>query len=73
MKAKPKQPEYDFLIPQKERPVLTMVGIKVGDEDREAIVRKAKRHAEGNVSAWIRHSAKAYIPKKNERIPKTTK
>lgn len=40
----------------------------MNDEDRALIRVKADKFAKGNVSAWLRHSAKMYIPKKGERI-----
>lgn len=55
MKA-PKKKEENFLI-------------RLSDKDRQAIERKARRHASGNVSAWIRYASQLYIPQKHEKVP----
>lgn len=46
----------------------SITAVRMNDEDRALIRVKADKFAKGNVSAWLRHSAKMYIPKKGERI-----
>lgn len=41
---------------------------RADDWDLAEMQRKADRHAEGNLSAWIRHAARMYTPKKGEKI-----
>lgn len=47
---------------------LKPIHIKLNDADRKAIVSRAKRWAKGQVSAFMRHAALAYTPKKGEAI-----
>jgi hypothetical protein len=47
---------------------LKIVNMKVGSKDRAALNAMAKKHAKGNLSAWLRHAGLKYVPKKGEKI-----
>ncbi len=47
---------------------LGLVTVKMSTSDRKHIEGKAKQFAEGNLSAWIRHAAQAYTPKRGEKV-----
>lgn len=47
---------------------LKIVNIKVGGKDRSSLTAKAKAHAKGNLSAWLRYAGLRYTPKKGEII-----
>jgi hypothetical protein len=42
--------------------------IKVTEEDAGNFRKRAKKFANGNVSAWLRHSGLKYVPKSGEAI-----
>jgi len=44
------------------------INVKVLPSDKLEIDERANRFAKGNLSAWIRHAAKHYEPKKGEKI-----
>jgi len=46
------------------------VHVKLTPADRKAIRANAKLFAKGNISAWMRHAAMRYIPKRGEHIEK---
>jgi hypothetical protein len=41
---------------------------KATDSQMKKIVRNAKKFANGNLSAWLRHAASNYKPKKSEMV-----
>lgn len=47
---------------------LGVVNTKMSASDRKALQAKAKKFAQGNLSAWVRHAGKKYTPKKGEKI-----
>lgn len=47
---------------------LVMVMIKMSPADKAALVRKAKRIADGNLSALLRYSGLKYVPKPGEKV-----
>lgn len=47
---------------------LGVVNVKMSDGDRKRLQANAKRFAQGNLSAWLRHAGKVYTPKKGEKI-----
>jgi hypothetical protein len=50
----------------KKKPVksaLQVVNIKLTPATRALLIKKAKRHTEGNLSEWLRLAGLAYIPK----------
>lgn len=52
--------------PKQVQPESVLVRLLPGD--RLHIDTKANTFAKGNLSAWIRHAAKHYEPKKGEKI-----
>lgn len=53
---------------KKQKSELILITMKIGDWDLDQVKRKAEKHSEGNLSAWIRYAARMYTPKKGERI-----
>lgn len=47
---------------------LGVVNVKMSATDRKRLQANAKKHAKGNLSAWLRHAGKVYTPKKGEKI-----
>lgn len=47
---------------------LDVVNVKMSSADRKRARQKAKKHAKGNLSAWVRHAILQYTPKKGEKI-----
>lgn len=47
---------------------LDIVNVKMTPADRRRLIANAKKWAGGNVSAWLRHAGKVYIPKRGEKI-----
>jgi hypothetical protein len=47
---------------------LPLINFKAAGKDHKKIALLAKKHAGGNMSAWLRHAALNYRPKKNEII-----
>lgn len=47
---------------------LRVVNVKMSEADRKSLIAHAKRFAEGNLSAWLRHAGRRYVPKKGEKI-----
>lgn len=54
--------------PQTRKSSLTLVNFKCAGKDLKAILANAKKHAGGNYSAWLRHAALHFKPKKGEVI-----
>lgn len=54
----------------KPKTKVVVVNIKMDLETHETLVKKAKRNARGNLSAWLRHSGMRYVPKPGERVKK---
>lgn len=52
--------------PKKQK--LKIIPVKTNNPDRAALAKKAKDHAGGNVSAWLRHAGLKYIPQPGEAI-----
>jgi hypothetical protein len=50
----------------KKKPKLKLMNFKVSAEDIAAIKRKAKLHAGGNISTWIRYASTQLTPKKKD-------
>lgn len=40
-----------------------LISLKLNAQELEVIESLAKKHADGNVSAWVRHAAMNYRPK----------
>lgn len=55
-------------VPIKSGSSLKIVNIKVGGKDRKDLNAKAKAHAKGNLSAWLRYAGLRYVPKKGEVV-----
>jgi hypothetical protein len=53
---------------KKKRSKLVVVNVKMSVADRMSLKASAKRHAKGNLSAWVRHAGRKYTPKKGEKI-----
>ncbi len=51
-----------------KKKILIPVNIKLPKEMLELIQKRANEHADGNLSAWFRHTALNYVPKKVEKI-----
>lgn len=47
---------------------LIMVSLKLSPSELKALKLRAKWHAKGNFSAWIRHAGIRYRPKSGEKI-----
>jgi len=52
----------------KTKSKLKIKNFKAEDEAIEMLMKKARRYANGNLSAWIRHAGTKYVPKKGEKI-----
>lgn len=52
----------------KDHNQLPMLTVKVHDETKAILEAKASLHAQDNVSAWLRHAGKNYVPKPGEII-----
>jgi len=44
---------------------LPLMNLKVSGKDRKVLNAKAKKHAGGNLSAWLRYAGSNYVPPKN--------
>lgn len=64
MKKKSKPASKAKAAPKKK---FRVVNVKVGGEQRE-IEAKARRYADGNISAWLRYAGRMYTPKKGEKV-----
>lgn len=56
---------------KKKRPSgskLGVVNVKMSAADRKCLKAQAKRFAQGNLSAWLRHAGRKYTPKRGEKI-----
>lgn len=49
-------------------PGTTIISIKMTKANRRRALQFAKKFAEGNLSAWVRHAAVAHTPKKGEKV-----
>lgn len=47
---------------------LIPINVKTPERILSKLRAKARRHAQGDLSAWLRHSGLNYIPKKGEVI-----
>ena len=47
---------------------LKLRNVKLSPRDERLLQAKAKKHADGNLSAWLRHAGMRYTPKKSERV-----
>jgi hypothetical protein len=54
--------------PIKKGKTLTLLNLKVTDNEHTILDRNAKKHASGNLSAWLRHAGRHYKPKRGEII-----
>lgn len=54
--------------PKKSKSKLKVSNFKADDKVIRALHAKAKKHAQGNFSAWMRHAGLKYVPKKGETI-----
>lgn len=52
----------------KKKPTLKMLNVKTNARDRKALLRLAKKHTQGSLSAWLRHASLNYKPKRGEKI-----
>lgn len=50
------------------KPKLIVVNVKMTRAERATLKAYAKRFADGNLSAWVRHAGHRYTPKKGEKI-----
>lgn len=66
MKASRKK--KDLVLKSLKKDALTLMNLKVNEEDRKTLDARAKKFAKGNLSAWLRHAGKYYVPKKSELI-----
>ncbi len=48
--------------------ILSLINVKVTSQERKAMDRLAEKYAKGNLSAWLRHAARHYKPKRDEVI-----
>ncbi len=53
---------------KKRKSDLDVIILKISAADRKKILANAKRFAEGNMSAWLRHAGKVYTPEEGEKI-----
>lgn len=70
-KSKTSKPTNKPAKPRKKAPKkkgLGVVNVKMSSADRKLLVANAKRWAEGNLSAWVRHAGREYTPRKGEKI-----
>lgn len=51
-----------------KRAKLGVVNVKMTEAWHDRLVKIARRHADGNLSAWLRHAGSRYTPKKGEKI-----
>lgn len=49
----------------KKSKALPLLNLKVSGKDRKVLNAKAKKHAGGNLSAWLRYAGSNYVPPKN--------
>lgn len=47
---------------------LPLLNMKCSSKDRKVLEAKAKKHAGGNLSAWLRYAGSNYVPPKNAVI-----
>lgn len=47
---------------------VVVVNIKMDAETHELLMKKAKRNADGNLSAWLRYAGSKYVPKPDEKV-----
>lgn len=51
-----------------KRAPLQIINVKMTEADHKRLIAKAKRFADGNLSAWVRYTGRVYTPKKGEKI-----
>ncbi len=56
----------------KSKSKLILVALKMLPSEYKALRAKARKHADGNFSAWIRHAGSRYKPKRGEVIVSVT-
>lgn len=53
---------------KRQKSNLSLLNIKVSPEDRKLLVRAAKKHANGNISAWLRTAGMYFKPTKRTAL-----
>jgi hypothetical protein len=53
---------------KKTKRAFEIVSLKLNPADAKRLRGKAKRFADSNLSAWLRHSSLRYVPRKGEKI-----
>ncbi len=48
-----------------KKPAKSLLNLKVSGKDRKVLTFMAKKHAGGNLSAWLRYAGSKYVPPKN--------
>ncbi len=51
---------------------LMLVALKMLPSEHEALKKRALWHAQGNLSAWLRHAGLRYKPSRGERVATVT-
>ena len=51
--------------PANKSKALPLLNLKVSGKDRKVLNAKAKKHAGGNLSAWLRYAGSNYVPPRN--------
>lgn len=70
MKSKKKKKTASKVKPKSTKPIL--VPIKIPPPQLKALKVQAKKYAEGNLSAWLRHAGLRYRPKRGEKVETVT-
>lgn len=55
-----------------KKSALVLVPIKIHPKEIRAIKAQAKKYAQGNFSAWLRHAGLRYRPKRGEHVETVT-
>lgn len=53
---------------KRKKSKLSLINLKVTEAERRELSAFAKKYADGNLSAWLRHAGRKYRPKKTEVI-----
>lgn len=52
----------------KNKSELKIVNVKISAAERKRLQANADKFAQGNLSAWLRHSGRQYTPRRGEKV-----
>lgn len=67
-KAKSKPRKKKMKRAKSKKSIVSLLNLKVTDQDRRALNALAERYAKGNLSAWLRFAGEEFRPSKKQRM-----